>query len=249
MKIARLLTALVTGLTLLSVPRPASAQWIVHDPVAYVNHLLRYEQLIREYDMFYYELRGLQNVGAFLSPKTILRILDASGLLKAGRLGAILSQDKTQAEIDAAFDEAFTRVRQARGFLFRVRYDPAGIAADIVELMEASSKSAAGTIGQIREAEGDFQIALKNLNGTTSAAYGVQSTEKSVLQKINFTTIMQAKEQHNANQLLLHLLEQEMIANQQLREAQVAAINLELQRRQTLPLALSYAQNARVPER
>ena len=113
--------------------------------------------------------------------------------------------------------------------------------------MEASSKSAAGTIGQIREAEGDFQIALKNLNGTTSAAYGIQSTEKSVLQKINFTTIMQAKEQHNANQLLLHLLEQEMIANQQLREAQVAAINLELQRRQTLPLALSYAENARVP--
>jgi hypothetical protein len=213
-----------------------------------LNHLLRYEQLVREYEMFYYELRGLQNLGAFLSPRTILRVLDATGLLRAGRLEAILSRDKTQAEIDAAFDEAFTRVRQARGFLFRVRYDPAGVAADIVELMEASSKSAAGTIGQIREAEDDFQLALKNLNGTTSAAYGIQSTEKSVLQKINFTTIMQAKEQHNANQLLLHLLEQEMIANQQLREAQVAAINLELQRRQTLPLALSYAQNARVPE-
>jgi hypothetical protein len=39
-----------------------------------------------------------------------------------------------------------------------------------------------------------------------------------------------------------------MIANQQLREAQVAAINLELQRRQTLPFLLSYAQNARIPE-
>ncbi len=248
MKSPPVLARILVGTMVLSVSGSASAQWVVHDPVAYVNHLLRYEQLIREYEMFYYELRGLQNLGAFLSPKTILRVLDATGVLRAGRLGAILSRDKSAAEIDAAFDEAFTRVREARGFLFRVRYDPAGVAADIVELMEASSKSAAGTIGQIREAEGDFQIALKNLNGTTSAAYGVQSTEKSVLQKINFTTIMQAKEQHNANQLLLHLLEQEMIANQQLRESQVAAINLELQRRQTLPLALSYAQNARVPE-
>lgn len=247
MKLSHLIAPFVLAITFLGLPVPASSQWIVHDPTAYVNHVLRYEQLIREYEMFYYELRGLQNLGAFLSPKTILRVLDATGLLRAGRLEAILSRNKTQAEIDAAFDEAFTRVRQARGFLFRVRYDPAGVAADIVELMEASSKSAAGTIGQIRDAEGDFQIALKNLNGTTSAAYGIQSTEKSVLQKINFTTIMQAKEQHNANQLLLHLLEQEMITNQQLREAQVAIINLELQRRQMLPIALSYAQNARVP--
>jgi hypothetical protein len=61
--------------------------------------------------------------------------------------------------------------------------------------------------------------------------------------------MMQVKEQHKANELMLHLLEQQLIANQQQREALVAAINLELQRREMLPPVLSYAQNARVPER
>ena len=127
MKSLRSYLCILVGTIALSVPNSVFGQWIVHDPTAYINHVLRYEQLIREYEMFYYELRGLQNLGAFLSPKTILRVLDATGLLRAGRLETILSRDKTQAEIDAAFDEAFTRVRQARGFLFRVRYDPAGV--------------------------------------------------------------------------------------------------------------------------
>ena len=244
----RSVTGVLVATILLSIPHYASAQWVVHDPVAYVNHILRYEQLVLEYEMFYYELRGLQNLGMYKSPRTILRILGATGLLNAGPLKDVLNRGRTPEQVDAAFDEAFTRVRDARGFLFRLRYDPASVAADIVELLEVSGESAAGTIGQIRQSEDDYQLALKNLDGDTAAAYGIKSTEKSVLQKINSATMMQVKEQHKANELMLHLLEQQLIANQQQREALVAAVNLELQRRQMLPLALSYAQNARVPE-
>lgn len=228
---------------------PVVAQWVVHDPTSYLNHLLRYEQLIREYEMFYYELRGLQNLAQYRSPRTILRILGATGLLNAGPLKDVLNREKTAEQVDAAFDEAFTRVRDARGYLFRLRYDPASVASDIVELLEASGESAAGTIGQIRESEGDYQLALKNLDGDTIGAYGIVSTEKSVLQKINLASMMSVKEQHKANELMLHLLEQQLLANQQQRESLVAAINMELQRRERLADALSYAQNASVPAR
>ena len=239
-----IITAMVTALS-----SSASAQWIVHDPPAYVNHILRYEQLLREYEMFYYELRGLQNLGMYKSPRTILRILGATGLLNAGPLKDVLNRGKTPEQVDAAFDEAFTRVREARGFLFRLRYDPASIAADIAELLEATGESAAGTIGQIRESEDDYQLALKNLDADTAAAYGIKKTEKSVLQKINSGVMMQVKEQHKSNELMLHLLEQQLIANQHLREAQVGAVNNELYRRETLRDSLAFLSNTEIPQR
>ncbi len=231
---------------------PSDAQifgGIVHDPTSYANHILRYEQLIREYEMFYYELRGLQNLGIFKSPRTILRILGATGLLNAGPLKNVFNHKKTPEAIDAAFDEAFTRVREARGVIFQLRYDPAAVASDIVALLEASAESAAGTIGEIRDAEGDYQIALKNLDAATAAAYGIESTEKSVLQKINSAAMVQLKEQHKANELLLHMLEQQVIANQQQREALVAAINNEIYRRERLTESLSFLTRAEVPSR
>jgi hypothetical protein len=155
MRIVRLLSSILAAVLVVSFSRSASAQWIVHDPPAYVNHILRYEQLLREYEMFYYELRGLQNLGMYKSPRTILRILGATGLLNAGPLKDVLNRGKTPEQVNAAFDEAFTRVREARGFLFRLRYDPASVAADIAELLKATGESAAGTIGQIRESEDD----------------------------------------------------------------------------------------------
>jgi hypothetical protein len=61
--------------------------------------------------------------------------------------------------------------------------------------------------------------------------------------------MIQVKQQLVTNQLLLHLLEQQTLVNQQQREAQVSAINLELKRRELLEQSLAYATNARVPNR
>lgn len=236
-------------LATLTLSGTARAQWIVHDPTSYVNHLARYQQLLLEYQMFYYEFRGLQNLGNFANPRSIMRLLIGLNLINAQELQRVLNSRRTPAEVDAAVDKALTGVRQARALLRTARYDPVGVLADLVELMDASTKASLGTIGGIREDDGDLQLAVKNLEAATAAAYGIQSTDKSVLQKINSATMIQVKQQLVTNQLLLHLLEQQTLLNQQQRETQVAAINLELKRREVLEQALAYATNARVPAR
>lgn len=240
---------LLLVLATLALSGTARAQWVVHDPVAYINHVLRYQQLILEYQMLYYEFRGLQNLGRFKNPRSILRLLLATNLINAQDLQRVLNSTRTPAEIDRAFNKALTGVRQARGLLRTAPYDPVGVVADLVELMDASTKASMGTIGGIRYDDGDLQLAIKNLEAATAAAYGIQSTDKSVLQKINSAAMIQVKQQLVTNQLLLHLLEQQTLVNQQQREAQVAAINLELKRREILEEALAYARNARVPNR
>ncbi len=226
----------VLVLTLLA--SSASAQWIVHDPTSFMNHLARYQRLIMEYQMFYYEFRGIQNLGRFKNPRSILRVLIALDLINADELHRVLNSRRTPAQVDAAFDKALTGVRQARGFLREARYDPVGVLADLVELMDASSKSSMGTIGDIRYDEGALQLAVKNLDGTTMAAYGIESSDKSVLQKINLAVMMQVKQNLASNQMLLHLLEQQTLVNQQQREALVSGVNLELLRRELLPEAM-----------
>ncbi len=61
--------------------------------------------------------------------------------------------------------------------------------------------------------------------------------------------MMQVKEQHKSNELMLHLLEQQLIANQHLREAQVGAVNNELYRRETLRDSLAFLSNTEIPQR
>ena len=240
---------LLLALATFALSGTARAQWIVHDPTSYINHLARYQQLLLEYQMFYYEFRGLQNLGNFKNPRSILRLLEGLNLINAQELHRVLNTRRTPAQVDAAVDEALTGVRQARGLLRTARYDPVGVVADLVELMDASTKASMGTIGGIRYDDGDLQLAVKNLEAATAAAYGIESTDKSVLQKINSAAMIQVKQQLVTNQLLLHLLEQQTLVNQQQREAQVSAINLELKRREILEEALAYARNARVPNR
>ena len=229
----------VLALTLLA--SSASAQWIVHDPTSFMNHLARYQQLVLEYQMFYYEFRGIQNRARFKNPRSILRVLIALDLINADELHRVLNSRRTPAQVDAAFDKALTGVRQARGFLREARYDPVGVLADLVELMDASSKSSMGTIGGIRHDDGDLQLAVRNLEAATAAAYGIESSDKSVLQKINSAAMIQVKQQLVTNQLLLHLLEQQTLVNQQQREALVSGVNLELMRRELLPEAMQRA--------
>ena len=243
----RTVTLLV--LTALALSGTARAQWIVHDPTSFINHVARYQQLVLEYQMFYYEFRGLQNLGNFKNPRSILRLLEGLNLINAQELHRVLNSRRTPAQVDAAFDDALTGVRQARALIRTARYDPVGVVADLVELMDASTKASMGTIGGIRHDDGDLQLAVRNLEAATAAAYGIESSDKSVLQKINSAAMIQVKQQLVTNQLLLHLLEQQTLVNQQQREAQVGAINLELKRREVLEQALAYATNARVPNR
>jgi hypothetical protein len=214
-------------------PSGVSAQWIVHDPISYANHILRYQQLIMEYEMFYYELRGLQNLASFQSPRTILRFLQLADVSANSRdLEAVLNRESTPQQIDAAFDKAITTMRTLRSIVTTAQLDPVQAMRDMLALLDASSKSSAGTIGDIREEEGDYQIALKNLESDTAAAYGIKSTEKSVLQKINSAAMMSVKEQHKTNQALVQLLEQTMLMNQQYREALASAVNDEAYRQE-----------------
>ena len=240
---------LLVVLATLALSGTARAQWVVHDPVAYVNHVLRYQQLLFEYQMLYYEFRGYTNLANFKHPRTLLRLLLVTNLINAQDLQRVLNSKRTPADIDRAFNKALTGVRRSRGLLRQARYDPVGVMEDLINLMDASTKSSMGTIGDIRQEEGDVQLAIRNLDGASMAAFGIESSDKSVLQKINAAAMIQIKQHQMTNQMLLHLLEQQVLLNQQQREAQVAAVNLELKRREILEEALAYARNARVPDR
>jgi hypothetical protein len=103
-----------------------------------------------------------------------------------------------------------------------------------VELADGANVTAMATIGAIRANAQSIQNQINNLEQDSLSDDPDLNTEVSVLNKINATNVLTLRTAQDANKLLLSLLEQNVIAAKQQREATVNSINTDISRRASL---------------
>ncbi|MHB8541425.1 MAG: hypothetical protein ACYDCD_10855 [Candidatus Acidiferrales bacterium] len=234
----------------------ASAQFgfgIVYDPTNYANAVLRYSQLVQQlaqlrqtyaqivqqYNLAVQMSRNLQNMPAryraqfsnwrnVVAPNTYGNTGTWVNGMNTGNAGAV----------NAGYQQATTPLLQYNGQelsgmtpdeLDRVKSQYAS-----VELADGANVTSMATIGAIRNDAHNIENQMNNLEQDSLSNNPNLNTEVSVLNKINATNVLTLRTVQDSNKLLLSLLEQNVIAAKQQREATANSINAEVERRATL---------------
>jgi hypothetical protein len=108
-----------------------------------------------------------------------------------------------------------------------------------VELSDGSNVTAMATIGAIRQNAQLIQNQINNLEQDSLSSDPNLNTEVSVLNKINATNVLTLRTLQDSNKLLLSLLEQNVIAAKQQRDAIANSINTDITRQATIAGNLS----------
>jgi hypothetical protein len=230
----------------------ASAQFggIVYDPTNYANAVLRYNQLIQQlaqlrqtyqqilnqYNLALRMAQNLQNMPAryeaqfsewrnVVAQNTFGNTGNWVNGMNTGILDSVNSgyQQSTIPLLpyDGQVLSAMTPAEQNR-----VESQYAS-----VELADGANVTAMATIGAIRANAQSIQTQINNLEQDSLSDDPDLNTEVSVLNKINATNVLTLRTAQDSNKLLLSLLEQNVIAAKQQREATVNSINTDISRR------------------
>jgi hypothetical protein len=230
----------------------ASAQFggIVYDPTNYANAVLRYNQLIQQlaqlrqtyqqilnqYNLALRMAQNLQNMPAryeaqfsewrnVVAQNTFGNTGNWVNGMNTGILDSVNSgyQQSTIPLLpyDGQVLSAMTPAEQNR-----VESQYAS-----VELADGANVTAMATIGAIRANAQSIQNQINNLEQDSLSDDPDLNTEVSVLNKINATNVLTLRTAQDSNKLLLSLLEQNVIAAKQQREATVNSINTDISRR------------------
>lgn len=233
----------------------ASAQFggIVYDPTNYANAVLRYNQLIQQlaqlrqtyqqilnqYNLALRMAQNLQNMPAryeaqfsewrnVVAQNTFGNTGNWVNGMNTGILDSVNSgyQQSTIPLLpyDGQVLSAMTPAEQNR-----VESQYAS-----VELADGANVTAMATIGAIRANAQSIQNQINNLEQDSLSDDPDLNTEVSVLNKINATNVLTLRTAQDTNKLLLSLLEQNVIAAKQQREATVNSINTDISRRASL---------------
>ncbi|MGB6875578.1 MAG: hypothetical protein WBD87_06045 [Candidatus Acidiferrales bacterium] len=234
----------------------ASAQFgfgIVYDPTNYANAVLRYSQLVQQlnqlrqtytqimqqYNLAVQMARNIQNMPAryraqfsnwrnVVAPNTYGNTGTWVNGMNTGSAGAV-SAGYQQATVPLLQYNSQELTGMTPDELDRVRSQYAS-----VELADGANVTSMATIGAIRNDAQNIENQMNNLEQDSLSNNPNLNTEVSVLNKINATNVLTLRTLQDSNKLLLSLLEQNVIAAKQQREATANSINAEIERRATL---------------
>ncbi len=233
----------------------ASAQFggIVYDPTNYANAVLRYKQLIQQlaqlrqtytqlvqqYNLALQMSKNLQNMPArYRARFSQWRNVGAPNTY--GNTGTWVNGMNTglPGSVNTGYQQATTPLLQFSGqFLAGMTPDELNRVKSqyaSVELSDGSNVTAMASIGAIRDNAQMIQNQINNLEQDSFSGDPNLNTEVSVLNKINATNVLTLRTLQDSNKLLLSLLEQNVIASKQQREATANSINADITRQATL---------------
>ncbi len=235
----------------------ASAQFgfggIVYDPTNYANAVLRYNQLVQQlaqlqrtytqilnqYNLALRMAQNLQNMPArygaqfsqwrnVVAPNTYGNTVTWVNGMNTGLPGSV----------NTGYQQATTPLLQFNGqFLSGMTPDELNRVKSqyaSVELSDGSNVTAMATIGAIRHNAQIIQNQINNLEQDSLSGDPNLNTEVTVLNKINATNVLTLRTLQDSNKLLLSLLEQNVVAAKQQREATANSINADITRQATL---------------
>ena len=231
----------------------ASAQFgsgIVYDPTNYHNALLRYYQLqqhlmqlqqtyakvLAHYNLAMQMARNIQNMPARYRA-IFSQWRNGSALNSFGNTGSWINGINT-GTVGGGYQLATTQLApyspdhlssMDANELSRVRSQYAS-----VQLSDGANLTAMETIGAIRSNAFNLQAQMNNLENDSLSADADLNTEVSVLNKINAANMLTLRSIQDSNKLLASLLEQQVVAAKQQREATTNAIDTDITRQATM---------------
>ncbi len=233
----------------------ASAQFggIVYDPTNYANAVLRYNQLVQQfaqlrqtyaqivqqYNLALQMSRNLQNMPArYRAQFSQWRNVVAPNTYGNTGMWVNGMNSGLAGSVNTGYQQATTPLLQFNGqFLSGMTPDELNRVKSqyaSVELSDGSNVTAMATIGAIRDNAQMIKNQINNLEQDSLSGDPNLNTEVSVLNKINATNVLTLRTLQDSNKLLLSLLEQNVIAAKQQREATANSINADITRQATL---------------
>jgi hypothetical protein len=234
----------------------ASAQFgfgIVYDPTNYANAVLRYSQLVQQlaqsrqtyaqilnqYNLALRMAQNIQNMPAryraqfsqwrnVIAPNTYGNTGTWVTGMNTGNAGAI-NAGYQQATVPLLQYSSQELNGMTPDELDRVKSQYAS-----VELADGANVTSMATIGAIRSDAQNIESQMNNLEQDSLSNNPNLNSEVSVLNKINAANVLTLRTVQDSNKLLLSLLEQNVIAAKEQREATANSINAEIERRATL---------------
>lgn len=226
---------------------------VVFDPTNYKNAVLRYlqlqqqlielrnsySQLVAQYNLAMQMARSIQNMPARYRA-TFSAWTNAVASNTYGNTGTWIAGVNSGAvpTVTSGYAGATTRLLQ---------YNPQVLAGmtprelervksqyATVELSDGINTTAMSAIGAIRTNARTVENQINNLEQDSLSNNANLNTEVSVLNKINATNVLTLRTLQDSNKLLLSLLEQQVIAAKQQREAFTNSINADITRRANL---------------
>jgi hypothetical protein len=231
---------------------------VVFDPTNYNNALLRYYQLeqqltqlrntyaqiVAEYNLAQQMARSIPNMPerylAQFSPWHLANAADVynntgtwiSGV-NSGTVPTILSG------YQQATSELLQYTSGHLGLLSPSDLARAKAQYASVELADGANTLGMATIGSLRSSTQNIDQRLATLEQDSLSADPGMNTEIGVLNKVNAAGVLGVRTGEDTNKLLVALLEQQTVANKQLRDQQTNAINAEILRQAQLQGAMN----------
>jgi hypothetical protein len=224
---------------------------VVYDPTNYHNAVLRYIQLqqhlaqlrqtyttiLQNYQFVQNQARQVQNMARYrgkFSPWSPLSAADALGNtgtwvtgVNTGEFGAA-NQGYFKINVPLSATAGINTSQSLK--------DVYGLE----ELSDGSTINNMATIGQLRNNAQQLELRIKQLEDDSLSSDPDLNTQTAVLNKINAANVLLVRSMQDTNKLLVAMLEQQLLATERNRTANVGSINSELYRQQHFSGVMSF---------
>jgi hypothetical protein len=221
---------------------PVAAQFVVFDPTSYANALLRYdelqqqlEQLVTTYEQIRTQYLLLEHQAQrvpvdlearYRSLPTPWQALSAT--TSYGTTSGWIGTANTGQDAGAAFASATQPLRPYAGTITQLSADEAArvrVRYDRLQLADGTITHGLEALGRLRSHQDSVETTLEHLEEDAYTTDPDFHTQIAVLNKINATAVTAARVGTDTNDLLVSLLEQQLNASTDRREAAVERIN------------------------
>ena len=224
----RRLAAIALAVAIVLVSVPVKAQLVVYDPLNYIEAVLQYLQILREYEFLIQQAKRLpvNMVGRYHAHSLDWTNHDlTSGLVYARQLLAALNEGDLTGEAYRASIQPLDIPSDVIGRMPAAMRRRLGSAYATIELSDSISRLAIDQTGLAR-IDGPFTLqAVKNVERDAVNPSDDFHTQTALLQKLNAALGIEVRLSEQTNQFQLSALEQMLVDNKRKRDTETSLIN------------------------
>ena len=223
----RILTTTALALILMIAPRPVTAQFAVYDPANYAQAVIRYQQMLQQYQFWLRQARRLPvDMGRYRAPEVLWRIHDSVEAFPYA--GPILVGLNYGDATGAGYLQAVHQLEPIEGIFARL---PVGFRRRLtdsyatIQMADSAATMGIHQAGIIRFNGRSILRAIDAMEQDLVAAPEEFHSQTALLNKINGAGVLALRIAERNSQFLLATLEQLLVENKRKRDAETQLMN------------------------
>lgn len=233
---SRVMRVLAVVVAVAVCPRPAAAQWIVHDPTNYAQAIATFQQLVQQYQLLQQQAQRLP-----VNLPTRYRV-PAVPWLQHGTvatyaqpvLDALNRGDLTGAQYRQIVD-ALAPIQGVLAHIPPGMRTRIGTAYATIELADRVARAAIHQSGVVRTNGTSVQQTIQALEDDAVSGDARFHTQVALLNKINGASVLGLRIAEQTQQSVVGVVEQLLVGNKRQRDAEAKLMNAQLHQREYGP--------------